>query len=83
MFSSKTSRWFGFLILLMLGLRIGYKYYRSQQPSAAEEHMANAQARSKALVEAIKADQEKQRAAGTPVILADSTVAATDTASVN
>ncbi|MBJ6143879.1 hypothetical protein [Hymenobacter sp. BT559] len=83
MLSAKTSRWLGFFILLMLGLRIGYKYYRSQQPSAAEEQMANTQARSKALVEAIKADQEKQRAAGATVILADSTLATADTASAN
>jgi predicted negative regulator of RcsB-dependent stress response len=83
MLSAKTSRWLGFFILLMLGLRIGYKYYRSQQPSAAEEQMTNTQARSKALVDAIKADQEKQRAAGATVILADSTLATADTASAN
>lgn len=83
MLSAKTSRWLGLFILLMLGLRIGYKYYRSQQRSAAEEQMANTQARSKALVEAIKADQEKQRAAGATVILADSTLATADTASAN
>jgi predicted negative regulator of RcsB-dependent stress response len=83
MLSSKTSRWLGFFILLMLGLRLGYKYYRSQQPSAAEEHMANAQDRSKALIEAIKADQERQRASGATVVLADSTLVAADTASAN
>lgn len=81
MLSSKTSRWLGLLILLMLGLRFGYKYYRSQQPTAVEERMAATQARSKALVEAIKADQEKQRAAGATAIVADSTLAASDTAS--
>jgi predicted negative regulator of RcsB-dependent stress response len=80
MFSTKATRWFGILFLLMLALRIGYKYYRTQQPSAAEEQMAKAQARSKALVEAIEADQAKQRAGGAKVLLADSTLIATDTA---
>jgi predicted negative regulator of RcsB-dependent stress response len=80
MFSSKATRWFGILFLLMLALRIGYKYYRTQQPSAAQEHMANAQARSKALMAAIEADQAKQRANGAKVVLADSTLAAPDTA---
>lgn len=79
MFSTKATRWFGILFLLMLALRIGYKYYRTQQPSAAEEQMAKAQARSAALMEAIKADQEKQRANGAKVVLADSTLASTDT----
>jgi len=78
MFSTKATRWFGFLFLLMLALRIGYKYYRTQQPSAAEAQMAKAQARSAALIEAIKADQERQRANGATVVLADSTLA-TDT----
>jgi hypothetical protein len=45
--------------------------------------MANAQDRSKALIEAIKADQERQRASGATVVLADSTLMATDTASAN
>ena len=80
MFSTKATRWFGFLFLLMLALRIGYKYYRTQQPSAAEEQMAKTQARSAALVEAIKADQQKQRASGATVVVADSALAATDTA---
>jgi hypothetical protein len=80
MFSTKATRWFGLLFLLMLALRIGYKYYRTQQPSAAETQMAKAQARSAALVEAIKADQERQRANGARVVLADSTVVAADTA---
>jgi len=79
MFSTKATRWFGFLFLLMLALRLGYKYYRTQQPSAAEEQMAKAQARSAALMEAIKADQEQQRANGATVVLADSTLAAADT----
>jgi hypothetical protein len=80
MLSTKTSRWLGFFILFMLASRIGYKYYRTQQPSAAEEQMAKTQARSKALIEAIEADQAKQRASGATVVLADSTLAATDTA---
>ena len=80
MLSSKAPRWLGLFILLMLGLRLGYKYYRSQQPSAAETQMTKAQARSAALMEAIKADQEKQRANGARVVLADSTLAAADTA---
>jgi predicted negative regulator of RcsB-dependent stress response len=80
MLSSKASRWLGLFILLMLGSRLGYKYYRSQQPSAAETQMTKAQARSAALIEAIKADQEKQRTNGARVILADSTLAAADTA---
>jgi hypothetical protein len=79
MLSSKASRWLGLFILLMLGSRLGYKYYRSQQPSAAETQMAKAQARSAALTEAIKADQERQRANGARVVLADSTVVAADT----
>lgn len=79
MLSPKASRWLGLFILLMLGSRLGYKYYRSQQPSAAEIQMAKAQARSAALTEAIKADQEKQRANGARVVLADSTVVAADT----
>jgi predicted negative regulator of RcsB-dependent stress response len=80
MFSTKATRWFGILFLLMLALRIGYKYYRTQQPSAAEEQMTKAQARSAALIEAIKADQERQRANGAKAVLADSTLVATDTA---
>jgi predicted negative regulator of RcsB-dependent stress response len=79
MFSSKATRWFGILFLLMLALRIGYKYYRTQQPSATEERMTNLQARSKALTEAIQADQAKQRANGAQVVLADSALLAADT----
>ncbi|RZK31837.1 MAG: hypothetical protein EOO63_03130 [Hymenobacter sp.] len=82
MFSTKASRWFGILFLLMLALRIGYKYYRSEQPSAAQEQMAKAKVRNEALVEAIKADQAQQRANGATVVLADSTLAAADTAAV-
>jgi predicted negative regulator of RcsB-dependent stress response len=83
MFSTKATRWFGFLFLLMLALRIGYKYYRTQQPTPAEERMASAQARSEALIKALKADQQKQRANGATVVLADSALAATDTAVAN
>ncbi|RZK35881.1 MAG: hypothetical protein EOO57_08295, partial [Hymenobacter sp.] len=64
MLSTKTSRWFGFLFLFMLALRLGYKYYHSQQPTATEEYMANAEARKQALLQAIEADQQAQRAKG-------------------
>ena len=80
MFSSRATRWFGILFLLMLALRIGYKYYRTQQPSATEERMANLQARNQALVEAIQTDQAKQRANGAQVVVADSALAAPATA---
>jgi predicted negative regulator of RcsB-dependent stress response len=79
MFGSKATRWFGILFLLMLALRIGYKYYRTQQPSAAEEQMTKAQARSAALIKAIQADQERQRANGATAVRADSTLVAADT----
>ncbi|MEJ7658383.1 MAG: hypothetical protein WKG07_01520 [Hymenobacter sp.] len=45
MFSSKTSRWFGLLILVMLGLRIGYKYYRTQQKPDYQTQMQEMTAR--------------------------------------
>jgi cytochrome b len=79
MLSAKASRWVGLLILLMLGLRLGYKYYRSQQPSLAEVYMSQAEARKQALVQAIQADQEAQRANGATVVVADSAVLAADT----
>lgn len=79
MLSSKASRWFGLLILLMLGLRLGYKYYRSQQPTLVEERMAHLETRKQALLKAIEADQEAQRARGATVVVADSTVLAADT----
>ena len=79
MLSAKASRWVGLLILLMLGLRFGYKYYRSQQPSSAEVYMSQAEARKQALVKAIQADQEAQRATGATAVVADSAVLAADT----
>jgi cytochrome b len=79
MLSAKAFRWVGLLILLMLGLRLGYKYYRSQQPSLAEVYMSQAEARKQALVQAIQADQEAQRANGATVVVADSAVLAADT----
>jgi len=79
MLSSKASRWFGLLILLMLGLRLGYKYYRSQQPTLVEERMAHLETRKQALLKAIEADQEAQRARGATVVVADSAVLAADT----
>ena len=79
MLSSKASRWFGLFILLMLGLRLGYKYYRSQQPTLVEERMAHLETRKQALLKAIEADQEAQRARGATVVVADSAVLAADT----
>ena len=80
MFSQKTSRWFGVLIIVMLGLRIGYKYYRSQQRPDYEARMENAAARQQALIGSIQADQDAQRARGATVVLADSAVVAADSA---
>lgn len=79
MLSRKASRWFGLFILLMLGLRLGYKYYRSQQPTLVEERMAHLETRKQALLKAIEADQEAQRARGATVVVADSAVLAADT----
>ena len=79
MLSQRTSRWFGLLILLMLGLRVGYKYYRSQQKPSSEVMMEQAAARGDALVQAIKADQAAARARGFVPVLADSSVRANDT----
>ncbi|HEX8328526.1 MAG TPA: hypothetical protein VF629_13365 [Hymenobacter sp.] len=76
MFSSKTSRYFGLLILVMLGLRFGYKYYRSQQKPTSQIMMENVTARQQALVEAIRANEDAQRANGATVIVADSAGAA-------
>ena len=80
MFSQKTSRWFGVLIIVVLGLRIGYKYYRSQQRPDYEARMENAAARQQALIGSIQADQDAQRARGATVVLADSAVVAADSA---
>jgi hypothetical protein len=66
----------------MLGLRIGYKYYRSQQKPQSQIMMENANTRQQALIESIKANQDAQRANGARVVVADSSglaVAAADT----
>jgi hypothetical protein len=86
MFGPKAARWFGILFLLMLALRIlriGYKYYQAQQPSADETQMAQAQSHVEALLKTVKADQARQRANGAKVVLADSTLTAADTAVAN
>ena len=79
MFGKNTSRWFILLFLLMLGLRFGYKYYRSQQRPTSEVMMEKAAARGDALVQAIKANEAAQRAKGFVPVRADSTVLANDT----
>ena len=79
MLSQKASRWFGVIIIVMLALRIGYKYYRSQQRPAYETQMEKAQERQQALVKAIQADQEAQRAQGAAVVVADSALMVADT----
>lgn len=78
--NQKTSRWIGALILIMLVLRIGTKYYRSQQRPSPETQMQEAQARQRILTEALRDDQDAQRARGATVVLADSTALVTDTA---
>ena len=80
MLSKNNSRWIGLLILVMLGLRIGYKYYRSQQRPAYEAQMGEVKGSQQELVEAIQADQDAQRARGATVVVADSAVLAADTA---
>ena len=80
MLSKDNSRWIGLLILVMLGLRIGYKYYRSQQRPAYEAQMGEVKGSQQELVEAIQADQDAQRARGATVVVADSAVLAADTA---
>ena len=80
MFSKNASRWFGILFLVMLALRIGYKYYRAQQKPAYEARMQDLEARNQALKLAIQADQDAQRAQGAVVVVADSAGLAGDTA---
>lgn len=79
MFGPKAIRWFTILFFLMVVLRLGYKLYRTQQPSATEEQMTKAQAHVENLVKAIEADQERQRANGATTVRADSTLAVADT----
>jgi|GEM_PF-5062816 len=82
MLNRKASWILGVLFLLVLGLRIGYKYYRSQQKPQSQIMMENANTRQQALIESIKANQDAQRANGARVVVADSSglaVAAADT----
>ena len=76
MFSNGIPRWFIYLGIAMLALRIGYKYYRSQQKPAYETQMADLETRNQALIKTIEADQEAQRANGVTPILADSAAVA-------
>ncbi|MGI4883822.1 MAG: hypothetical protein ACRYFR_02555 [Janthinobacterium lividum] len=78
MLGKNASRWFGFLVLLMLALRCGYKYYRSQQQPAYEVQMETLATENQALIKAIQADQDAQRAAGKKTIRADPAVIAAD-----
>lgn len=80
MFGKNTPRWFFFLALLVFCLRIGYKYYRSQQKPVSEVLMEQADTRQQALIERIQANQDAQRAQGAVVVTADSADVATDTA---
>ena len=80
MFGKNNARWFVILAFVMLGLRIGYKYYRSQQKPDYEAQMEKAAARQQSLIEKIQADQDAQRARGATVVLADSAVVAADSA---
>jgi hypothetical protein len=80
MTNQKTSRWLGSLILLMLVLRFGYKYYRSQQRPEYDEKLTDIKARVQALTDSIEANQDGERARGATVVVADSTMLAADTA---
>ena len=76
MFSNGIPRWFIYLGIVMLALRIGYKYYRSQQKPAYETQMADLETRNKALLRDIEADQQAQRANGAAPVVADSAAVA-------
>ena len=76
MFSNGIPRWFIYLGIAMLALRIGYKYYRSQQKPASETQMADLETRNQALLKSIEADQQAQRANGAAPVLADSAAVA-------
>ena len=80
MLSQKTSRWLSGLIMLLLALRLGGKYYRSQQPPESEAQLASIKAQVQALADSIEADQEVQRTHGATVVVADSSLLAADTA---
>ena len=74
MLNRKSPLFLGLLVLFMFALRVGYKYYHSQQQSQAQL-MENADARRQALIESIQANQDAQRANGARVV-ADSAGAA-------
>ena len=76
MFSNGIPRWFIYIGIAMLALRIGYKYYRSQQKPAYETQMADLETRNQALLKSIEADQQAQRANGAAPVLADSAAVA-------
>ena len=81
MFANGIPRWFIYLGLVMLALRIGYKYYRSQQKPAYETQMADLETRNQALRQSIEANEQAQRAQGAAPITADPVaVAAADSA---
>jgi predicted negative regulator of RcsB-dependent stress response len=80
MLGKNNTRWFLALALVVLGLRIGYKYYRSQHKPDYKTQMEDAAARQEALIERIKADQEAQRARGATAIAADSAALPADSA---
>lgn len=69
------SQWFWTLALVIIGLRLGYKYWRQEQPDSATR-MEQLTQRSQALEERIRASQAASTA---PVVVADSAVLA-DTA---
>ena len=76
MFSNGIPRWFIYIGIAMLALRIGYKYYRSQQKPAYETQMADLETRNQALLKSIEVDQQAQRANGAAPVLADSAAVA-------
>lgn len=64
----------------MLALRLGFKYYRSQQRPEYESQLTAIKARVQALTDSIEANQDAQRANGATVVVADSAILAPDTA---
>jgi hypothetical protein len=73
------SQWFWIAALVMIGLRLGYKTWRQDQPSDSATRMEQLNERSKALEEQIQASQAASTA---PVVVADSAVLV-DTAAVS
>ncbi|MBD2768722.1 hypothetical protein IC235_12580 [Hymenobacter sp. BT664] len=77
---SKKAPWvFGLLALFMFALRVGFKYYRSQQRSEAQLKIENAYARKEALVRSIEAEQNARRANGARVVASPTDTAVTTT----